>query len=74
MQSAAGDIRQSYQRPLYQYLQNNSALAVEKMVREYEREIISEEVFSAVFTGLEHEHMDKVRAINSALAKFVQWT
>lgn len=44
------------------------------MIREYEREIISEEVFSGVFTGLEHDHMDKVRAINSALAKFVQWT
>jgi hypothetical protein len=46
------------------------------MLREYDRETIGEEVFSAVFTGLEHEwlELNKIKTLNSALAKFVHWT
>jgi hypothetical protein len=46
------------------------------MLKEYDRETISEEVFSTVFTGLEHEGLElsKIKTLNSALAKFVQWT
>ena len=46
------------------------------MLKEYDRETKSEEVFSSVFTGLEHESLElnKIKTLNSALAKFVQWT
>jgi hypothetical protein len=45
------------------------------MVKEYERETITEEIFSFVFTSLEHSDLElsRVKQINSALAKFVQW-
>lgn len=45
------------------------------MIKEFEREVITEEMFSSVFTSLEDEHLEisKVKSINSSLASFIKW-